>query len=306
MAVGTQLSFTPGSLRPVRLLNGWVNLSSDRCQRYEHGEDLYFELITILSVAQSKVKSCLDSHAGLMSFYRMRLNLQSPTYQRRRHTFCPVFCAKAEVMQSFKMRHVRTTTLINHGRAKDSTGWKGPKGVVLEAVAKVRWPPGGKNFTIHPQSGKLRGEGNGVKPIKLDFMRHLKTQGWQHEFRLCSPKMSKFGGFDAALCRQKYLPVVVEWETGNISSSHRSLNKMALAIISEQILGGILIIPSRNLCKYLTDRIGNYEELQPYFPIWRSIQSKLGVLQIFVVEHDSTNMHVPRIPKSTDGRSSPG
>ncbi|MGA1841038.1 MAG: hypothetical protein ACMUIU_10470 [bacterium] len=39
----------------------------------------------------------------------------------------------------------------------------------------------------------------------------------------------------------------VEWETGNISSSHRAINKMALGIIRDILIGGILIVPTRNL-----------------------------------------------------------
>jgi len=40
---------------------------------------------------------------------------------------------------------------------------------INEAIESVRWPPGNKNFTIHPQSGKKAGQGNGVKPIKEAF-----------------------------------------------------------------------------------------------------------------------------------------
>src|SRR6516164_8890489 len=54
------------------------------------------------------------------------------------------------------------------------------------------------------------------------------------------------GKFDAML-ETKSGPIVLEWETGNISSSHRSLNKMALGITRGEILGGILVVRSRGL-----------------------------------------------------------
>jgi len=38
-------------------------------------------------------------------------------------------------------------------------------------------------------------------------------------------------------------PFAVEWETGNVSSSHRSLNKLSLGIIQEEIVGGALLVP---------------------------------------------------------------
>src|SRR6516162_5754472 len=59
------------------------------------------------------------------------------------------------------------------------------------------------------------------------------------------------GKFDAML-ETKSGPIVLEWETGNISSSHRSLNKMALGITRGEILGGILVVPSRAFAQYQT------------------------------------------------------
>jgi hypothetical protein len=56
----------------------------------------------------------------------------------------------------------------------------------------------------------------------------------------------------------------VEWETGNISSSHRAINKMALGILKDILIGGVLILPTRKMYSYLTDRVGNFPELAPY------------------------------------------
>lgn len=65
-----------------------------------------------------------------------------------------------------------------------------------------------------------------------------------------------------------------------------------------------MIVPCRNLAQYLTDRIGNYEELEPYFNFWlNSIASYPGVIVILGIEQDKISFDVPRIPKGTDGRA---
>jgi len=95
----------------------------------------------------------------------------------------------------------------------------------------------------------------------------------------------------------------LEWETGNISSTHRTLNKLALGMLKETIIGGVLILPTRSMYKYLTDRIGNYTEIEPYFDLWRSLQIRNGILMVIAIEHDSLDHTVPLIPKGTDGRA---
>jgi hypothetical protein len=95
----------------------------------------------------------------------------------------------------------------------------------------------------------------------------------------------------------------VEWETGNISSSHRALNKMSLGILEKVLIGGALIVPTRAMYKYLTDRVGNLQELEPYFLFWRAFNVDEGFLLVIGVEHDAVSLNVPRIPKGTDGRA---
>jgi hypothetical protein len=157
-------------------------------------------------------------------------------------------------------------------------------------------------FRIYPESGKKRGQGNGVKPIKMGLVQELQRQGWRVE-QSAELGMSRDPGKYDAVLDTDYGPVVLEWETGNISSSHRSLNKMALALMKGKIAAGILIVPSRELYKFLTDRVGNMQELEPYLDLWRSIPCKQGVLEIVSIEHDATSRDVPRIPKGTDGRA---
>ena len=173
---------------------------------------------------------------------------------------------------------------------------------IHRAVRSCEWPVGSGSFTIYPQSGKKRGEGNGVKPIRDRFVEDLQTQGWTIEGKAQNAMGEGLGGFDAVLPGPAG-PVVVEWETGNISSSHRSMNKLTMLVSSGIIAAGTLVVPSRALYVYLTDRIGNINELKPYFDLWRSVPCRQGVLEIVVAEHDAISEQVPRIPKATDGRA---
>ena len=78
---------------------------------------------------------------------------------------------------------------------------------------------------------------------------------------------------------------------------------MVIGILSGKLAGGTLIIPTRSFYNFLTDRIGNYSELEPYFPLWRSTNCDLGLLSVIAIEHDDTNSHAPLIQKGTDGRA---
>ena len=78
---------------------------------------------------------------------------------------------------------------------------------------------------------------------------------------------------------------------------------MSLGLLKGKLACGTLIVPSRKLYKFLTDRIGNFDELEPYLDLWRSVPCQEGVLEIVEVEHDAESFDVPRIPKGTDGRA---
>ncbi|MED1205605.1 hypothetical protein [Heyndrickxia acidicola] len=120
--------------------------------------------------------------------------------------------------------------------------------------------------------------------------------------KIVSMATAKPGALDACKKVDEKL-FVVEWETGNISSSHRALNKMALLLLDGHISAGILIVPTRKMYPYLTDRIGNYEELVPYFNLWKNVNVKKGYLEIIAIEHDGLNKLAPIIPKGTDGNA---
>jgi hypothetical protein len=197
---------------------------------------------------------------------------------------------------------VQVETLIAAGDFAQSARWGAIRKALHEAILAVDWPPGSGAFTIYPESGKKRGEGNGVKPIKEGLIRRLRSEGWLPEHALDIATLSKPGDLDAVLLTDDG-PIAMEWETGNISSSHRALNKMALGLLKGILAAGVLVVPSRKLYPYLTDRIGNYAELAPYLDLWKSIPCKSGVLEIVAIEHDATSTSVPRIPKGTSGRA---
>ena len=200
------------------------------------------------------------------------------------------------------MKIVREETLISCGDYAHSKEWALTRRSLRKAITEVDWPRGSGQFNIFPEPGKKRGQGNGVTPIKVGLIEELAKQGWKPEQYLDVAGALRPGKLDAVLFTS-YGPVALEWETGNISSSHRALNKMALGLLKGTLAAGVLVVPSRSLYLFLTDRIGNITELEPYLDLWRSIPCKQGVLEIIVIEHDATSVNVPRIPKGTSGRA---
>ena len=195
------------------------------------------------------------------------------------------------------MKIVREVSLISHGSFEESEDWAIIQDEIRSAIALIVWPPGASIFTINPTT-----HGNGVKPIKDACLTGLKENfGWQLETRLNYATRSP-GRIDATKTLDNHL-FALEWETGNISSSHRAVNKLVLGLLRGILLGSALVLPSRKLYPYLTDRVGNYEELEPYFDVWRAVAIREGFLAVFVVEHDAIDSTVTRITKGTDGRA---
>lgn len=164
------------------------------------------------------------------------------------------------------------------------------------AIRQVSWGAEDK-FIINP----IRKE-NGVKPIKTEFIKYLVSCGWESEVRMSFANGMNPGPVDI-IKRTKAGIFAVEWETGNISSSHRALNKIAVGLIQNAIIGGILILPVKNLAMYLTDRIGNYEEIEPYFPIYNNLNILHGLIGVIGVEYDEVSKEAPVIPKGKDGNA---
>ncbi|GAB7511253.1 hypothetical protein [Bilophila wadsworthia] len=195
------------------------------------------------------------------------------------------------------MKIVDIYSIASDGEFPKSSYYHQIKKFLTEAILKIEHPQGTGKFSIFP--GK---HANGVVPIKQSLMLQLKTQGWNLEYPLNLATRKEPGKVDAALL-SPHGNIIVEWETGNISSSHRAINKMCLGLLNNVISAGILIVPSRGLYPYLTDRIGNFSELEPYFEIWERLPIKNGALEIIVVEHDEINNNVPALRKGTDGRA---
>lgn len=208
------------------------------------------------------------------------------------------------------VRLVQEEVLINAGEFENTRACQDSLKEIRLAIKAVTWPPKSDRFTIRP--GK---KANGVRPIRNAFILALQDQGWLAEqpFPLTptpdptaaagSRKGAKFGPMDARRDLEGEVPFTVEWETGNISSSHRAMNKMALGLVGGAISGAVLCVPTWRLACHLTDRIGNFSELWGYLPLWRSVEVRRGYLAIFAVEQDAEDQAVALITKGTDGRA---
>lgn len=169
---------------------------------------------------------------------------------------------------------------------------------IRAAVRGVVWPEKSRSFLIRPVI-----DGNGVLPIKHGFVRRLKRLGWRIEERPVLATGLGPGKIDALKVLPDGRQFAAEWETGNISSSHRALNKLCMGMLEGHLAGGVLVLPDRSLYNYLTQRIGNYRELSPYFPVYRRLDIPQAVLVIVAVSHDGISDKVVLIPKGMDGNS---
>ncbi len=194
------------------------------------------------------------------------------------------------------MKIIKEHFFVEKGIFYESSEFKVILQEIRAAVESVTWFNEDK-FIIYPEK-----KANGVLPIRLKFVQSLVLNGWIPEKRMSFAKGMKPGPVDVVK-NTEYGDFAVEWETGNISSSHRALNKIAVGIIQNAIIGGILIIPIRNLAKYLTDRIGNYEEIEPYFPMYQNLKHLDGFMGIISVDYDDVSYDAPKIPKGKDGNA---
>ncbi len=179
------------------------------------------------------------------------------------------------------MRVDRTRTLIQEGSVLSRGAFSDVHGDVVDAVDSVRWPPGADQFVVLP-----RKNANGVNPITEQFESALdETEGWESTGRKhfktvleqrdlldqAVDALSDYCGDPVDFVSSPWFDAVgpvthggtselaaVEWETGNISSSHRSLNRLALGLAAGVLTVGIVVLPTRALYEYLTDRVGNY------------------------------------------------
>lgn len=196
------------------------------------------------------------------------------------------------------MKIIKIEFLLKKGPFPASSDFENILDEITKAISAVTHPEGTGQFILNPTN-----KGNGVLPIKKNFIQSLIGRDWMPEHRMSIASRTKPGPIDAVKKLSDGYYFSVEWETGNISSSHRALNKMAVGLLDGVLAGGILVLPSRDMYRYLTDRVGNFAEIEPYFPVWKNLRIKEGVLAVIEIEHDALSTDVPTIKKGTDGRA---
>jgi len=211
------------------------------------------------------------------------------------------------------MRIIEALNLVEAGGFPRTATWRQALADVEQAIELADWPFGRGQFLLNPdpirnRKGKLDRHPNGVQPIKQPMIGYLASSGWKTEALPELPvgedgkDVLTTGDLDALLLdRGRY--VGFEWETGNVSSSHRAINKLLDGITRETLQGGILVLPMRETQRYLTDRVGNFEELAPYFELWGRYPLENGVLRAYGIAHDALDSTIPHIPKGKDGRA---
>lgn len=215
-------------------------------------------------------------------------------------------------------------------------GWHDVYTSYKRAINDIHHPLGSGEFRLRGKSSipgnKQDYSRNGVTYLRDHFVRNMvEVEDWQKETAVGlkpdravpslllypektpyqEPLGASFGGFDFLTTAEDQLRVAIEWETGNISSSHRSMNKLTLALKNGVISAGVLIVPSRKLYLHLTDRVGNISELSGYIELWQSLGNtvKKGLLAITVVEYDklvTDDDSFPYLKSTNAGRAKQG
>lgn len=223
--------------------------------------------------------------------------------------------------------------LFDQGNVISSDDWRILHESYVRAIASIEHPRGSGSLTLRRkmQLPNKQWKRNGVGYLRKEFLAFMRDhEGWKAESKValsrnreqpplllyptmekyCEPITSKFGGFDFTATAANGLVVAIEWETGNISSSHRSMNKLAIALRSGLVEVGVLIVPSRALYEHLTDRIGNIGELSGYLAMWEGLKNVVerGLLAVTVVEHDhlTDSEKIEYLSVGGDGRAREG
>lgn len=231
------------------------------------------------------------------------------------------------------MKWLRTIVLFDKGAVLPEQDWRDFHESYLRCIAAIDYPNGSGTLKLRRKIKRADGQWrrNGVNHLKRRFLDHMQAdEGWIPEGQVnlgadreqpplslypslevhLEPIASNFGGFDFVTEGNGGNKIAIEWETGNISSSHRSMNKLTIALKSGIIDIGVLIVPSRALYEHLTDRIGNISELSGYLAMWADVGQTVdrGLLAITVVEHDelTDDPNFPYLPSGNDGRAKEG
>lgn len=144
---------------------------------------------------------------------------------------------------------------------------------------------------------------NGVVPVKEGIYRCLEAYyKWFREKPLAYFEDAQKGGpidvYKEFGDRIHPFNVGLEFETGNISSAHRSMNKLCMGIKHGDLQMAFLIMPIKRLAYYLTDRVSNYEELAPYFGLLDDFP-----IVVFGFDADHYDPTAPLLAKGRDGMS---
>lgn len=231
------------------------------------------------------------------------------------------------------MKWLRTLVLFDQGDVISSPDWKAFHESYVRSIESIDNPAGTGKLCLRRKARLPNGQWarNGVGFLRNRFLEHIRdVEGWEAEglvdlkrdrdqppIRLYpsletyrEPITSDFGGFDLVTHSDAGTHIAIEWETGNISSSHRSMNKLAIALSAGIVQVGVLILPSRGLYEHLTDRIGNISELSGYLSMWEGLKATVdrGLLAITVVEHDelTDDPAFPYLKVGDDGRAREG
>lgn len=231
------------------------------------------------------------------------------------------------------MRWLRTIVIFDKGGVVNGADWATVHESYVRSIQAIDNPEGSGTLTLRRKAKLPNGQWrrNGVNYLRARFLHHMVSdEKWLPEGAVEMPQdrvqpelsrypsrepyrepvTSDFGGFDFMTRTASGLRIAIEWETGNISSSHRSVNKLVISLASGVIQAGVLIVPSRQLYEHLTDRVGNIGELSGYLELWESAKAGVqrGLLAITVVEHDAlTNSETfPWLDVGNDGRAAEG
>jgi len=231
------------------------------------------------------------------------------------------------------MKWLRTIVLFDKGGVLSEKDWRIFHESYLKCIESIDHPSGSGSLKLRKKLKRPDGQWqrNGVNYLKHRFLNHMQTdEGWIPEGQVDlsadreqpslslypslepyrEPITSSFGGFDFVTEGDDGSKVAIEWETGNISSSHRSMNKLVIALKSGILDIGVLIVPSRALYEHLTDRIGNISELSGYLAMWADAGETVdrGLLAVTVVEHDelTEDPAFSYLPRGNDGRAKEG
>jgi len=174
------------------------------------------------------------------------------------------------------MKWLRTLVLFDKGEVISSDDWNTVHTSYVRAISSIDHPAGTGTLTLREKAKKPGGQWarNGVGFLRTRFLEFmLDSERWKAEGDVSlsrdrlqppiklypsleayrEPITSDFGGFDFMTTAPNGMRIAIEWETGNISSSHRSMNKLAIALSNGIVEVGVLIVPSRKLYEHLTD-----------------------------------------------------